>query len=50
MMFCRDFNLNICQDIEGEVLSRFLRKFSVKTFDLNFGQDFEAEVLARFLD
>ena len=32
-------NLNICQDVEGRVLS----------IKLNFGQDFEAEVLSRFL-
>ena len=36
LMFCRDFEPEYLSRFEGEVLSRFLSKFLVKTFDLNF--------------
>ena len=40
--FYEILNLNICQDIEGEFLSRFWSKFFVKTLKLNSGQDFSS--------
>ena len=48
LMFGREFNLDICQYINGGVFSRFWSKFVVQTMKLKCVRDVGTEFMSRF--